>query len=100
MRARLKGINTIRRKLADGTVATYYYHRATGARLTGEPGSSAFLASIAEAETRSKNRLAGTLSGLLKDFDGTISSIYGGSATNPTGRAQTFTSLTEILNGK
>ncbi|OJH59258.1 hypothetical protein BA725_13245 [Agrobacterium pusense] len=71
MRARLKGINTIRRKLADGTVATYYYHRATGTRLTGEPGSSAFLASIAEAETRSKNRMAGTLSGLLKDFDGT-----------------------------
>jgi TonB-dependent receptor len=29
----------------------------------------------------------------LKDFDGTISSIYGASATNPTGRVQTFNDL-------
>lgn len=29
----------------------------------------------------------------LKDFDGTISSIYGANATNPTGRAQTFNDL-------
>lgn len=71
MRTRLKGINTVKRTLADGTVATYYYHRATGSRLTGEPGSSAFIASIAAAESKSKNRLAGTLAGLIKEFDGT-----------------------------
>lgn len=71
MRTRLKGINTVKRTLADGTVATYYYHRATGFRLTGEPGSTAFVASIAEAETKSKNRHEGTLSGLIRDFDST-----------------------------
>jgi hypothetical protein len=44
MRARLKGINKATPKLADGTRATYYYHRATGTRLTGEPGTPEFLA--------------------------------------------------------
>ena len=35
----LKGINTVRKRLRDGTIAVYYYHRATGARLNGAPGS-------------------------------------------------------------
>ena len=30
VRARLQGINTVRKRLADGSVRTYYYHRATG----------------------------------------------------------------------
>lgn len=71
MRARLKGINTIRRKLASGVEATYYYHRGTGARLNGEPGSPAFLASIAEAEAKLRNRSAGTLSGVIREFEAT-----------------------------
>lgn len=71
MRARLKGINTVRRKLADGRVSTYYYHRPTGARLKGEPGSPEFLASIADAEARMRNRTLGTFAGLIREFEQT-----------------------------
>lgn len=71
MRTRLKGINTIRRKLAGGEVATYYYHRATGARLEGIPGSPEFLASIAKAVEQSRKRDTGTLAGLMREFEET-----------------------------
>ena len=47
MRVRVRGVNTVRRKLADGTVRVHHYHRATGMRLDGEPGSPEFLAGIA-----------------------------------------------------
>jgi hypothetical protein len=55
VQVRLKGINTIRAKLADGTVKTYYYHKLSGRRLSGEPGTPAFLASIAEAEVAAES---------------------------------------------
>lgn len=71
MRTRLKGINTIRRKLASGEVVMYYYHRATGARLDGEPGSPEFLASIAKAVEASRKRDTGTLAGLMREFEET-----------------------------
>jgi integrase len=74
IRVRLKGINTVRKRLADGTIATYFYHRETGHRLRGEPGSPEFLASIAEAEKLVADRLAGRLqgafSGLVRDYTG------------------------------
>jgi len=71
MRARLKGINTIRCKLATGKVETYYYHRSTGTRLAGEPGSPEFIASIAAAEAKVQKRTRGTLSGVIRDFEKT-----------------------------
>ena len=71
MRARIKGINTVRRKLANGKIETYYYHRATGARIKGEIGSPEFIASIAAAVEKSRKRDAGTLAGLMRDFEGT-----------------------------
>ena len=71
MRARLKGINKVTRTLATGERATYYYHRATGARLSGEPGTLEFLASIIAAEGRIRNRSKGTLSGLIREFEAT-----------------------------
>lgn len=71
MHARLKGINTITRTLATGEIATYYYHRATGVRLSGLPGSPEFVASIAAAEASAKNRTSGTLAGLIREFEQT-----------------------------
>lgn len=44
----LSGINPIRRRLADGTVRTYYYHRATKIRLPDDPTSAEFVARLAE----------------------------------------------------
>ena len=52
MRAKLSGINTVRKRLADGSVRIYYYHRETGTRLHGKPGSPEFIASYAEAEKK------------------------------------------------
>jgi integrase len=71
MRIRATGINIVRARLASGEFKRYYYHRASGKRLTGEPGSSEFLASFAVAEQSSRHRDAGTLSGLIRDFEAT-----------------------------
>ena len=71
MRATLKGINTVTAKLADGTTTKYYYHRATGTRLAGEPGTPEFLAALATVEAKPANRTAGTLAGLIRDFEQT-----------------------------
>jgi integrase len=71
MRVRVSGINIVRAKLASGELRKYYYHRASGIRLAGEPGSPEFLASFAVAEQSSRQRQAGTLSGLIRDFEAT-----------------------------
>jgi len=33
VRLHLKGINTARKRLADGSLKKYYYHRGTGVRM-------------------------------------------------------------------
>jgi integrase len=71
MRLKMKGVNPVRAMLASGEQKTYYYHRATGARLAGEPGSSEFLTSFAGAENSYRSRNTGTLSGLIREFEGT-----------------------------
>jgi integrase len=58
-------------RLAAGDFRTYYYHRATGKRLAGAPGSPEFLASFAAAQQSTQQRSAGTLSGLIRDFEKT-----------------------------
>lgn len=70
VRATLKGINTSRVKRPDGTVGVYYYHRATGTRLVGAPGSPEFLASFAQAERLGRDRDKGTLAGLIRSYQG------------------------------
>jgi integrase len=71
VRIRAPGINIVRAHLATGEIKTYYYHRATGTRLAGVPGSHEFLASVAAAEGSFRNRHAGTLAGLIRDFEAT-----------------------------
>lgn len=46
-----KGINTIRKRLADGTVKVYRYDRRTGKQLKGRPGSTEFDESIKAARS-------------------------------------------------
>lgn len=69
MRVRLKGINTVRRKRADGSYAVYHYHRATGLRLEGEPGSPQFLDSYAAAERSMQARELGTFGEMIRRFE-------------------------------
>ena len=69
MRVRLKGINTVRKPLADGTVRTYHYHRATGTKLEGEPGTPEFVASFqAAARSSALARSAGTVEWLIRQY--------------------------------
>ncbi|SFU67643.1 MULTISPECIES: tyrosine-type recombinase/integrase [unclassified Methylobacterium] len=68
-RVRLKGINTVRKQLADGSRAVYRYHRATGLPLEGEPGSPEFIASYARAQETLKARHSGeTFAALVRAY--------------------------------
>jgi hypothetical protein len=49
MRIRLRGINSITKRLADGTRRTYWYAWKGGPPLRGEPGMPEFVASYNEA---------------------------------------------------
>jgi integrase len=68
---RITGVNTVPARLASGDVKTYYYHRATGTRLVGEPGTEEFRASLAAAKAKMAERAAGTLSSVIRKFEGT-----------------------------
>lgn len=69
MRVKLKGVNTVKKRLSDGSVARYHYFRATGARLEGEPGSPEFLASYARAEQQIRDgNTRGFIAGLVRDY--------------------------------
>lgn len=68
VRANLKGINTVKKQLKDGTTKTYQYHRATKRPLRGPPESPEFLEDYAAAERSLVDRQKGTLSGLIRDF--------------------------------
>ena len=49
MRCKLEHVHSVRKRLADGRVAVYHYHRRTRKRIHGEPGTPEFLASYVEA---------------------------------------------------
>lgn len=66
--ARLKGINTVRKRLADGSVRVHYYHRSTGRPLKGKPGSVEFLEAYAAAEKSMAQRHEGTLVQLIRAY--------------------------------
>lgn len=69
MRVKLKGVNTSTRRRKDGSKAVYYYHRATGMPLRGEPGSQEFIADFAIAEKQVTDRGAGTINDLIRRFE-------------------------------
>jgi integrase len=61
MRIRLKGINRVPKRLADGTSKTYYYAWKGGPALRGEPGTPEFVHSYNEAAARKVVTPQGTL---------------------------------------
>lgn len=67
-RVNIKGWFTTYKNLRTGERAEYHYHRATGARLRGPPGSSEFIADYAAAENLIHDRLAGTFNGLARGY--------------------------------
>src|SRR5450759_1200448 len=72
VRIRLKGINTVTKKLADGTVKKFHYHRATGTALKGAPGSPEFIKSFAAAEKAMGDHVAGTFNSRARAFTQSI----------------------------
>ena len=68
MRVRLKGINSVRKRLADGTWKTYRYAWKGGPPLCGEPGTPDFHATYNEAVARKVAPPRGTLLSLLQAY--------------------------------
>ena len=68
MRVRLKGINSKRKTLADGTVKTYYWLGKAGPRIQGEPGTLEFMASYNEAAARVRKPRQGVIHSVLHGF--------------------------------
>jgi hypothetical protein len=68
MRIRLKGINSITKRLADGTKRTYWYAWKGGPSLPGEPGSPEFIASYNAAAARKVAPPDGTILKLLQGY--------------------------------
>lgn len=67
---KLKGINRVPKRQADGTVKIYLYHRATGIRLDPDRLAETY----AEAEKRTRRQNDKTLTDLIRLFD--TSSTY------------------------
>ena len=68
MRVRLKGINSITKKLADGTRRTYWYAWKGGPALRGEPGTPEFIASYNAATAAKVVPPRGTLLSVLQGY--------------------------------
>src|SRR6516164_6372411 len=68
MRVRLRGINSRRKKLADGTTRTYWYAWKGGPPLRGEPGTPEFISSYNDAVAQKVAPRTGALLALLFRF--------------------------------
>src|ERR1700720_537516 len=68
MRVRLKGINSITKRLATGEMRTYWYAWKGGPPLRGEPGSPEFIHSYNEAAARKVILPRGTLLSVLRAY--------------------------------
>ena len=68
MRVRLKGLNSVTKRLADGRTVSYYYAWKGGPPLTGEYGSHEFIDSYMEACATKIAPPTGVLQALLFRF--------------------------------
>jgi integrase len=68
VRIRLKGLNRVRKRLADGRTVTYWYAWKGGPPLRGEPGSPEFIASYNGAIAKKVTPPAGVLFSILQGY--------------------------------
>jgi integrase len=68
MRVRLRGIKSTKKRLADGTVKIFHYLRETGAPISGEPGTPAFMASYNAAVAATREPTSGRFVELIAAF--------------------------------
>jgi integrase len=68
VRVRLRGINSKRKRLADGSYKTYYWAWKGGPPLRGEPGTPEFIASYNEAVAKKVMPRTGKLLSVLQAY--------------------------------
>lgn len=68
MRVRLKGINRVSKRLADGSRVTYYYAWKGGPRLPGKPGDPEFVDAYNAAIAEKAKSPKGTLQSVLNAY--------------------------------
>ncbi len=68
MRAVLKGVHTVRRRLATGAIETYYYAWRGGPRIFAQPHTAQFVSEYAEAHQKVKLTGSSVLRSLITDF--------------------------------
>jgi hypothetical protein len=68
MRVRLKGLNSVRKRLANGTIKTYYFAWKSGPPLIGEPGTAEFIASYTRAVARKVTPPTGVMFSVLRGY--------------------------------
>jgi integrase len=68
MRVRLKGLNRVTKRLADGRRVTYWYAWKGGPALRGEPSSPEFIVSYNEAAARKVKPATGVLLSILNSY--------------------------------
>lgn len=71
MRIDMKGIHRVKKKLAGGKVAYYYYAWRNGPRIKGEPGTDEFTQSYYELVSVKKKPDSTLLQSVLNDFQDT-----------------------------
>jgi integrase len=77
MRVQLKGINSRTKRLADGSLKTYYWAWKGGPALRGEPGTPESIASFNEAVAQKVAAPRGVLLALLFRFQESGEFLYG-----------------------
>jgi len=70
MRVQMKGINSVRKKLADGSVRVYYYAWKGGPSLPGKPGEPDFVEAYHAAFRAKREKPEGTLQAILNAYQG------------------------------
>jgi hypothetical protein len=65
---RLKGINSLTKRLADGTIKTYWYAWKGGPRIDAEPDAPDFIRLYSEAIAAKSRKGAETFSSLIDYF--------------------------------
>lgn len=69
MRVRIKGINSVRKRLADGSLKQYHYAWKGGPPLPGKPGSPEFMAAYNEAVALKVPVQSGTLKFVISRYE-------------------------------
>lgn len=72
-RRKWTGLNRVKKRRADGSVATLIYHRATNIRLPDDENAPEFVVAYAEAQKTIKARLVGdTFSAVAREYQASI----------------------------